>query len=107
MENYLDLALGADAYKHQQRRGSADAYRQMAAETAPEGLGPDEIEFLSERDSLYIASVGEDGWPYVQHRGGSPGFVRTVDPTHIAWAERMGNRQFVSAGNWDHDDRVS
>ena len=107
MENYLDVAVGNSAKKHQQRHGSADAYREMANEPAPTGLGPDEIDFLSARDSLYLASVGEDGWPYVQHRGGEPGFIRILDPTHLAWAERSGNRQFVSAGNLDHDDRVS
>jgi uncharacterized protein len=107
MENYLDLAVGADAIKHQQRRGSRDGYQQMAEEPAPPGLGPDEIEFLQERDSFYMASVNEEGWPYVQHRGGTPGFIKIVDATHLAWAERSGNRQFLSAGNLDHDDRVS
>ena len=107
MENYLDLAIGADATRHQQRRGSRDGYQQMADEPAPRGLGPDEVEFLQERDSFYMASVNEEGWPYVQHRGGPPGFIKIVDPTHLAWVERSGNRQFLSAGNLDHDDRVS
>jgi predicted pyridoxine 5'-phosphate oxidase superfamily flavin-nucleotide-binding protein len=107
MENYLDLATGAESIKHQQRRGSRDGYQQMAEEPAPAGLGPDEIEFLEARDSFYMASVNEDGWPYVQHRGGPPGFIKVVDATHLAWAERNGNRQFLSAGNLDHDDRVS
>ncbi|MEP7115813.1 MAG: pyridoxamine 5'-phosphate oxidase family protein [Ilumatobacteraceae bacterium] len=107
MENYLDLAVGTDAMKHQQRRGSRDGYQNMAETPAPAGLSIDEAEFLTARDSFYIASVGEEGWPYVQHRGGAPGFIRVIDATHIAWAERSGNRQFISAGNLDHDDRVS
>lgn len=107
MENYLDLAVGTDAIKHQQRRGSRDAYQVMAETPAPAGLSRDEAEFLTARDSFYMASSGEEGWPYVQHRGGPPGFVRVIDATHIAWAERSGNRQFISAGNLDHDDRVS
>jgi uncharacterized protein len=107
MENYLDLAVGAHAIKHQQRRGSRDGYQEMAEAPAPTGLGPDEIEFLEARDSFYMASVGEDGWPYVQHRGGAPGFINVVDSMHLTWVERSGNRQFVSAGNLDHDDRVS
>jgi hypothetical protein len=57
MENYLDLAIGSESIKHQQRRGSRDGYRQMAEEPAPAGLGPDEIEFLEARDSFYMASV--------------------------------------------------
>jgi uncharacterized protein len=107
MRNYLDVAVGTDARKHQTRRGSVEAYTEMAQAPAPTGLGPDEIEFLTARDSIYLASVGEDGWPYVQHRGGEPGFIRVLDATHLAWAERSGNRQFVSAGNLDHDDRIS
>lgn len=107
MENYLDLAVGESAANHQHRRGSRQAYQEMAETPAPAGLGPDEIEFLSARDSIYVASTGEHGWPYVQHRGGPKGFVRVLDATHLAWAERSGNRQFISAGNLDHDDRVS
>jgi uncharacterized protein len=107
MENYLDLAIGESSSKHQQRRGSRDGYQEMAESPAPAGLGPDEIKFLSARDSMYIASAGENGWPYVQHRGGPPAFVRVTDPTHLAWVERSGNRQFLSAGNLDSDDRIS
>ena len=107
MENYLDVAVGPGAKRHQERRGSVEAYTEMAQEPAPAGLGPDEVAFLCARDSIYLASVGEQGWPYVRHRGGEAGFIRVLDPTHLAWAERSGNRQFVSAGNLDHDDRVS
>jgi uncharacterized protein len=107
VENYLNLAIGERAAKHQERRGSRDGYREMAEESSPGGLGSDEIEFLSERDSIYLASAGEDGWPYVQHRGGPQGFIQVIDPTHLAWVERSGNRQFISAGNLDHDDRIS
>ncbi|MCU1400788.1 MAG: pyridoxamine 5-phosphate oxidase-related FMN-binding [Acidimicrobiales bacterium] len=107
MDNYLHVMIGTDAKVHQARRGSADAYEQMSAEPAPDGLGAHEVEFLSARDSFYLASAGEGGWPYVQHRGGEPGFVHVIDPTHIAWAERRGNRQYLTDGNLDHDDRVS
>ena len=107
MRNYLDLAVGEGSAKHQQRRGSRQGYQEMAESPGPMGLGADEIAFLSNRDSIYVASAGEDGWPYVQHRGGPQGFIQVIDPTHIAWAERAGNRQFISAGNLDHDDRIS
>jgi predicted pyridoxine 5'-phosphate oxidase superfamily flavin-nucleotide-binding protein len=80
----------------------------MAEESpAPPGLGPDEAAFLAERDSFYLASVGEGGWPYVQHRGGPAGFLQVLDAAHLAWVERSGNRQFVTAGNVDHDGRVA
>ncbi len=106
MQSFGNIAFSESVRRHQRRRGSFDAYQQHDG-PGPHGLGPDEVEFLEERDSFYLASLGEAGWPYVQHRGGPPGFLRVVDPTHLAWVERSGNRQFVTAGNLDHDDRIS
>ena len=74
---------------------------------APDALGPDEVEFIEVRDSFYMATVGESGWPYVQHRGGPPGFVRVLDEHTIAFPDYRGNRQYVSVGNLAGDDRVS
>jgi uncharacterized protein len=107
MEHFLDLTLDADALGHQRRRGSHDHYAAARARPAPDRLGEAEIEFLSRRDSFYLASVGANGWPYVQHRGGPAGFVKIIDPTHLAWAERAGNRQYITAGHIDHDQRVA
>jgi predicted pyridoxine 5'-phosphate oxidase superfamily flavin-nucleotide-binding protein len=107
MERFFDLAFDTDTLGHQRRRGSHDHYEEARRLPAPAGLGDGEIEFLSRRDSFYLASVGANGWPYVQHRGGPAGFVRVIDPTHLAWAERSGNRQYVTAGHVDHDDRVA
>ena len=73
MEGYFDIAFSPAARRHQRRRGSFEQY-QAASEPVPEGLGDDEATFLGLRDSVYLASVGPDGWPYVQHRGGPPGF---------------------------------
>ena len=107
MQTFGDIAFSPLVQRHQRRRGSLEAYQREAGHPGPDGLGPDEVAFLAERDSFYLASAGENGWPYVQHRGGPAGFLRVVDPTHLAWSERSGNRQFVTAGNLDHDDRVS
>jgi len=70
-------------------------------------LGPREAAFIDARDSFYMASVSETGWPYVQHRGGPPGFVRVLDEKTIGFADFRGNRQYVSVGNLMRDDRVS
>lgn len=72
-----------------------------------EGLGPNESAFLETRDSFYMASVSETGWPYVQHRGGPRGFVRILDEMTIGFADFTGNRQYISVGNFMRDDRVS
>ncbi len=66
----------------------------------------DEIAFIASRDSFYMASVSETGWPYVQHRGGKAGFLKVVDQRTLAFADYRGNRQYISAGNFAANDRT-
>jgi hypothetical protein len=70
-------------------------------------LGPHENEFIAARDSFYMASVTQSGWPYVQHRGGPRGFLRVLSPTTLGFADYEGNRQLLSTGNLAADDRVA
>lgn len=70
-------------------------------------LGPDEATFIHAQRSFYMATVSETGWPYVQHRGGSPGFLHVVDPRTLSFTDLPGNRQFISVGNLARDDRVA
>jgi ferredoxin-NADP reductase/predicted pyridoxine 5'-phosphate oxidase superfamily flavin-nucleotide-binding protein len=63
--------------------------------------------FIEARDSFYMASVGETGWPYVQHRGGPTGFLRVLDERTLGFADFRGNRQYVSVGNLRRNDRVA
>ncbi|KQX06901.1 MULTISPECIES: pyridoxamine 5'-phosphate oxidase family protein [unclassified Leifsonia] len=70
-------------------------------------LGPQEKAFLTERDGFYLSTVGETGWPYVQFRGGPPGFLQVRDDNTIAWADFRGNLQHVSTGNLVGDRRVA
>ena len=65
-----------------------------------------EIAFIASRDSFYMASVSETGWPYVQHRGGKAGFLKIVDHRTLAFADYRGNRQYISAGNFAANDRA-
>jgi len=69
-------------------------------------LGPNEIEFIQRRDSFYLASVGSTGWPYVQHRGGPPGFLRVLDSSELIFADLQGNRQMLTTGNVATNDRI-
>jgi uncharacterized protein len=66
-----------------------------------------EAEFISARDSLYLATVSETGWPYLQHRGGPPGFVRLLDDRTIGFADFRGNRQYVTVGNLITNERIA
>ena len=68
---------------------------------------PDEATFIHAQRSFYMATVSETGWPYVQHRGGAPGFLRVLDAKTLSFADLPGNRQFISVGNVANDDRVA
>ncbi len=68
-----------------------------AGERTP--LGADRTAFITERDSFYLATVSETGWPYLQHRGGPPGFLRVLDAHTLPFADLKGNRQLLSTGN--------
>ena len=70
-------------------------------------LGPDEQGFIEARDSFYMATIGQDNWPYVQHRGGPKGFVRVLNASQLAFADYNGNRQLISAGNVKASQRVA
>ena len=71
------------------------------------GLGPDEKQYLSETDTFYMASLGQTGWPYVQHRGGPKGFLKVIDNNTLAFADFRGNKQYISTGNLMSDNRVA
>lgn len=70
-------------------------------------LDPDEQGFIAARDSFYLASIGQNDWPYIQHRGGPKGFVHVLDATHLAFGDYNGNRQLISAGNVKESRRVA
>ena len=83
--------------------------RHQAVASAPDvdPLTGSETYFIGTRDSFYMATVSETGWPYVQHRGGPPGFVKVLGPNLIGFADFKGNRQLISTGNLDMTDRVA
>jgi predicted pyridoxine 5'-phosphate oxidase superfamily flavin-nucleotide-binding protein len=92
----------------QERHGSRRQYERMEHSTPSEPhFGPMETEFLSERDSLYWATTGSTGWPYVQHRGGPKGFLKVIDDHTLALADFRGNKQYISTGNLLTDNRVA
>ena len=106
---FAEIAFTPAVRAAQTRQGSAAAYdRFLAPEADPANLlGPEEAEFVAARDGFYQATVSETGWPYVQFRGGPPGFLKVLDARTIAYADFRGNRQYVSTGNLTGDDRIS
>jgi hypothetical protein len=108
MKTFAKIAFTPSVQALQEAHGSRAAYARVQADSGPaEGLGPRETTFLANADSFYMATVGESGWPYVQHRGGPRGFLKVISPTRIAFADFRGNRQYVSAGNASRDSRAS
>ncbi|MEG3086905.1 pyridoxamine 5'-phosphate oxidase family protein [Sphingomonas sp. PB4P5] len=110
-KRFFDLAFTDGVQAEQERHGSRGAYAAMVAAggraESDEALGPDEVDFITSRDSFYLGTVSETGWPHVQHRGGPPGFVRVLGAKTIGWADFSGNRQYVSIGNGVGNDRVA
>jgi len=110
MPNAFASIAYTDAVRAEQERlGSAALNARRLAPEAPPGdrIGPEEAAFIAGRDGFYQASVSENGWPYVQFRGGPAGFLQVLDERTIGYADLRGNRQYVSAGNLRADGRVS
>lgn len=105
--NFTSIAFTDTVKAIQQRQGSRESYDRMAAAGDRFELGDPERRFIHDRDTMYMATVGSNGWPYVQHRGGPRGFLRVLDASTIAFADFRGNRQYVSTGNVADTKRVA
>ena len=107
MKRFADIAFTPAVAAAQRRNGSREIGRLLEQRPSPAALGSRERDFVATCESFFIATVGEHGWPYVQHRGGVAGFVQVVHDDTLALPDYRGNRQYVSVGNVDHDDRVA
>lgn len=102
---YLDLMFTDSVGRAQKQYYGRAVTIAGAPERDP--LGQAEAEFIAARDSFYLGSISEAGWPYIQHRGGPKGFLRVVNETTLAFADYKGNRQLLTTGNVSVDDRVA
>ena len=107
MKHFGDIVFTDQVKAEQEARGSRELYEGMTARPAPDGLSEREAAFISRRDSFYMATVTEDGWPYIQHRGGPRGFLKVLSGSKLGFADYRGNRQYVSVGNLHNERRVS
>ena len=105
---FAEIAFTDTVKSVQEAYGSRRSYARMeGGEASNNLLGEAEAAFIGARDSFYMATVSETGWPYVQHRGGPAGFVKVLDEKTLGFADFRGNRQYVSVGNLATDNRVS
>lgn len=96
------------AKRLQERYGSRAQYQRLAdSGERDDALGPMEQDFIAQRDTMYMSSVTVDAWPYVQHRGGPKGFLRLLDGRTLAFADFAGNKQYITTGNLETNDRVT
>ena len=104
---FLDIAATPSVKAAQVDNGSLEFWSGFEGNRAFDRFTADEAAFITSRDSFYMATVSENGWPYVQHRGGPTGFLKILDEKTLGFADFRGNRQYISLGNLQADDRVA
>ena len=104
---FLDIAATASVKEAQRENGSADYWAGFHGERSFDRFTENEAAFIAARDSFFMATVSESGWPYVQHRGGPKGFLKVIDDHTLAFADLRGNKQYISTGNLLTDNRVA
>lgn len=106
-KNYLEIALTESVKAQQKIYGSRRQYERMEAIQRGTELTIAEADFIAERDSFYLATVGENGQPYVQFRGGAKGFLKVLNSKTLGYADFRGNLQYISVGNLSKDNRAA
>ncbi len=95
-----DVAFSEAVKAIQTRKGSRASYAQIEARGGfATTITPDLAVFIAAQRSLFMATANRDGQPYIQHRGGPPGFLRVIDDRTLGFADYRGNRQYISQGN--------
>ncbi len=103
---FLDIAVTPSVQAVQAKMGADHVWQDFKGHREFDRFTENEAAFIADRDSFYMATVSETGWPYIQHRGGPRGFLQLVDDRTLAFADYRGNRQYISTGNLAADDRV-
>jgi predicted pyridoxine 5'-phosphate oxidase superfamily flavin-nucleotide-binding protein len=103
---FLDIAVTPSVRAAQAEMGADGLWTDFKGHREFDRFTDNERAFIADRDSFYMATVSESGWPYMQHRGGPKGFLKLVDDRTLAFADYRGNRQYISLGNLAADDRV-
>ena len=103
---FLDIAITPSVKAVQAKMGADHIWQDFKGHREFNRFTENEAAFIADRDSFYMATVSETGWPYVQHRGGPRGLLKVVDQHTLAFADYRGNRQYISTGNLAANDRV-
>jgi predicted pyridoxine 5'-phosphate oxidase superfamily flavin-nucleotide-binding protein len=105
--NYSTLAFSNAAKRIQEKAGSRTNYARMEKQSHTDGLSENENDFISQRDGFYMSTIGENGFPYIQFRGGPKGFLKVLDETRLGFIDFRGNMQYISVGNLATNNKVA
>jgi predicted pyridoxine 5'-phosphate oxidase superfamily flavin-nucleotide-binding protein len=105
--DFLDIATTPSVRAAQLANGSRAIWERATRDRPSDRFTPETAAFIAARDSFYLATVSETGWPYVQHRGGPAGFLKVLDDHTLGFADFAGNRQYISVGNAAANDRAA
>jgi predicted pyridoxine 5'-phosphate oxidase superfamily flavin-nucleotide-binding protein len=106
-KNFAEIAFTDSVKKLQEKYGSRASYERMEKFSIVDGLTENEISFVQNRDSFYLASIGVKEFPYIQHRGGPKGFLKVLDTKRLGFIDFTGNKQYVSVGNMATNNNIS
>jgi predicted pyridoxine 5'-phosphate oxidase superfamily flavin-nucleotide-binding protein len=106
-KNFAAIAFTDAVKAMQEKLGSRASYARMERDTYVDGLTDNEINFIAQRDSFYMASIGENNYPYIQHRGGPKGFLKVLDAKRLGFIDFKGNMQYISVGNIATNNNVA
>ena len=106
-QNFAEIAFTDNVKAQQTKYGSRRSYARMEAQAHSSELTFAEADFIAERDGFYLATTGENGYPYMQFRGGPKGFLKVLDQHTLAYADFRGNQQYISVGNLSGNDKAA
>jgi uncharacterized protein len=106
-KNFAEIGFSPAAKVLQEKFGSRTSYARMENNTFYDGLTEHERAFIAQCDSFYMATVGENGFPYIQHRGGPKGFLSVLDKNRLGFIDFSGNKQYISIGNLATNQNVA
>jgi len=106
-KGFMDIATTPSVEAAQIANGSREFNAEMAPRRVFDRFDEDAVDFIATRDSFYIATVSETGWPYIQHRGGPAGFLKVLDERTLGIADFAGNRQYLTLGNLAASDKAA
>jgi hypothetical protein len=102
-----DIAFTPEVKKAQEERGSRQTYEKYIANgPANDTITPKVAEFIAQLDGFYLGTVGSNGYPYIQFRGGTPGFLKVLDEKTLGFADFSGNVQYITVGNLSANDKA-